>query len=48
MPSRIHSSFAGDGSARMHIQTHPDGTRSVVLVTPTLIDATSQPIHGKE
>lgn len=42
------SSFSGDGNTHMHIQTHPDGTRSVVLVTPTLIDATGQPLHGKE
>ncbi|WP_341405052.1 hypothetical protein [Luteolibacter soli] len=42
------SSFSSDGNAQMHIQTHPDGTRSVVLVTPTLIDATGRPLHPKE
>jgi hypothetical protein len=42
------SSYSGDGNARMHIQTHPDGSRFVLLVTPTLVDATGRPIHGKE
>jgi hypothetical protein len=41
------SSFSGDGNSSMHVQTHPDGSRSVVLVTPTLIDATGQPLHPK-
>lgn len=41
------SSFSGDGNANMHVQTHPDGSRSVVFVTPTLIDATGQPLNPK-
>ncbi|HEY1123418.1 MAG TPA: hypothetical protein VGE67_17515 [Haloferula sp.] len=41
------SSFSGDGNASMHVQTHPDGSRSVVFVTPTLIDATGRPINPK-
>jgi hypothetical protein len=41
------SSFSGDGNSSMHVQTHPDGSRSVVVVTPTLIDATGRPLHPK-
>ena len=41
------SSFSSDGNARVHVQTHPDGSRSVVLVTPTLIDATGRPVNSK-
>jgi hypothetical protein len=28
--------------------SRPDGTRTVLLVTPTLIDATGRPIRGEE
>ncbi|MCW1925779.1 hypothetical protein OKA05_24690 [Luteolibacter arcticus] len=42
------SSFTGDGKARLHMQTRPDGTRALVLITPTLIDATGRPLHAKE
>jgi hypothetical protein len=42
------TSFAADGKARLHVQTLPDGTRSVAIVTPTLIDATGRQIRGQE
>ena len=42
----IHDqAFASDASTRMLVQTHPDGTRTVLLVTSTLIDATGRPAN---
>lgn len=43
-----NTSFTSDSQARLHVQTRPDGTRTLVLVTPTLIDATGRPVHGGE
>jgi hypothetical protein len=42
------TAFSADGQARVHVQTRPDGTRTVLLVTPTLIDATGRPLRGQE
>ena len=42
------SSFSKDGNTRLHVQTLPDGSRSLVLVTPTLIDATGRPVREQE
>ncbi len=42
------TSYTRDGASRLHVQTHPDGTRTVMLVTPTLIDATGRPVRGDE
>jgi len=40
--------FSGDNGTRFVVQTRPDGSRAVVLVTSSLIDATGRPIHGAE
>ena len=42
------SGFSGDTGTRVQVQTHPDGSRTVFLVTPTLIDATGRPLHPAE
>lgn len=40
----IHNdSFSGDTTTRLMVQTHPDGTRIVLLVTPVLIDSSGRP-----
>ncbi len=41
-------SFTGDGVSQLHLQTSPDGTRTLLLVKPTLIDATGRPVRGGE
>ncbi|MCW1886251.1 hypothetical protein OKA04_16050 [Luteolibacter flavescens] len=47
-PPVTDSSFARDGKARVHVQTHPNGSRSVVILTPTLVDAAGKRVHGQE
>lgn len=42
------SGFSSDSGTRFVVQTRPDGSKSVVLVTSTMIDATGRPIHGAE
>lgn len=43
----IHSNgFSGDGTTRVQVQTRPDGSRAVLLVTPTLIDPTGRPVRA--
>lgn len=42
------SGFASDAGTRFAVQPHPDGSKSVVLVTARLIDATGQPVHEPE
>ncbi len=43
-----NTSFSSDGKAGLHVQIRPDGTRTVLLVTPTLIDATGRPVRAAE
>ncbi len=43
-----NSGFSNDNSTRFVVQTRPDGSRAVVLVTSTMIDATGRPLHGAE
>jgi hypothetical protein len=38
--------FCGDTTTRVLVRTHPDGCRTVLLVTPTLIDASGRPHRG--
>ena len=40
--------FTGTGDTRVKVQKHPDGSRTVLLVTPTLIDGTGRPVHRTE
>lgn len=40
--------FSGDAATRLLVQTRPDGSRTLVLVTPTLIDATGRPLREAE
>ncbi len=40
--------FSLDNGSRFVVQTRPDGSRAVVLVTSTMIDATGRPIHDAE
>jgi hypothetical protein len=42
------SGFSTDNGTRFVVQTRPDGSKSVVLVTSTMIDATGRPLHGSE
>ncbi|MEO5716198.1 MAG: hypothetical protein ABIT37_22145 [Luteolibacter sp.] len=37
--------FSSDGGSRFIVQTRPDGSRTVMLLNSTLIDATGRPIH---
>ncbi|WP_367870209.1 hypothetical protein [Luteolibacter sp. Populi] len=39
------SGFIREGGTRVAIETRPDGSRTVVLTTPTLIDATGMPLR---
>jgi hypothetical protein len=38
--------FAGDSATRVQVQTRPDGSRAVLLLTPTLIDPTGRPARA--
>ncbi len=38
------SAWSPDAAARPLVQTHPDGSRILVLVAPTLVDATGRPM----
>lgn len=38
--------FAGDSATRVQVQTRPDGSRVVLLLTPTLIDPTGRPARA--
>lgn len=40
--------FSGDSATRVQVQTRPDGSRAVLLVTPTLIDPTGRPARTGE
>ncbi len=40
--------FSADNDTRFVVQTRPDGSKSIVLVTSTMIDATGRPLHGEE
>ena len=42
------SGFSSDGGTQFAIQTRPDGTKTIMLITSTLIDATGRPVHGGE
>ena len=42
------SGFSSDNGTRFVVHARPDGSKSVVLVTSTMIDATGRPIHGAE
>lgn len=42
------SSFTRDAFTRIHVETRPDGSRILLLVTPTLIDATGRPVRSAE
>jgi hypothetical protein len=42
------TSFTRDASTRLHVETRPDGSRILLLVTPTLIDATGRPVRTAE
>ena len=39
------TSFTRDASTRLHVETRPDGSRVLLLVTPTLIDAVGHPVR---
>jgi hypothetical protein len=39
------ASFTRDASTRLHVETRPDGSRVLLLVTPTLIDAVGHPVR---
>lgn len=38
------TSFIGDGSTKLYVQTRPDGSRRVMMATSTRIDATGRPV----
>ena len=40
--------FSSDNGTRFVVQTRPDGSKSIVLVTSSLIDATGRPVYGAE
>ena len=43
----IHSNgFSGDSATRVQVQTRPDGSRAVLLVTPMLTDPTGRPARA--
>lgn len=42
------NSFTRDSATRIHVETRTDGSRILLLVTPTLIDATGQPVRPAE
>lgn len=42
------SGFSSDGGTRLVVQTRPDGSRSLVFVTSTMIDATGRPMYDRE
>jgi hypothetical protein len=35
--------YTGDTGTQVQVQTHPDGSRTLLLITPTLLDATGKP-----
>ena len=42
------SGFASDGGTRLVVLTRADGSRTLLLVTSTLIDATGRPVSDRE
>ncbi len=42
------SGYTSDGGTRLVVQTRADGSRALLLVTSTMIDATGRPLHDKE
>ncbi len=40
--------YAADGSSRLQVQTHPDGSRTLLVVSPVLVDATGRPVNRAE
>lgn len=42
------SGFSSDLGTKFTVQERPDGSRILVLVTSTMIDATGRPVHGPE
>lgn len=40
--------FSSDGGSRFIVQTRPDGSRTVLLLNSTMIDATGRPIHDQD
>jgi hypothetical protein len=40
--------FATDAGTVVKVQTHPDGSRTVLMVTPLLIDASGAPVREPE
>lgn len=42
------NSFSRDSSTRLHVETRPDGSRVLLLVTSTLVDATGRPVRPAE
>lgn len=41
-------SFSRDSATRLHVETRPDGSRVLLLVTSTLVDATGRPVRPAE
>lgn len=42
------NSFSRDSATRLHVETRPDGSRLLLLVTSTLVDATGRPVRPAE
>lgn len=42
------NSFTCDSATRIHVETRPDGSRLLLLVTSSLIDATGRPVRPAE
>ena len=42
------SGYTTDGGSRIAVQTRPDGSKTLLIVTSRLIDATGRPVHGDE
>lgn len=40
--------FSTDSGTVVKVQTHPDGSRTVLMVTPLLVDATGAPVRERE
>ncbi|RYD49715.1 MAG: hypothetical protein EOP85_01080 [Verrucomicrobiaceae bacterium] len=39
------SGFSGDRDTRISVQTRPDGSKTLILITPELLDATGRPLR---
>jgi len=42
------SGYSSDGGSRLVVQTRPDGSKTLLIVTSQLIDATGRPLYGGE